>query len=79
MGPGIYDAASCNYEKIVKKDEIKENLDRSACKERRRCPSGTPGDARDAPTELFQQKYKNKLYKGSAPRAADAARYARAR
>ena len=37
--------------------EIKEKLDRSASNARRRCPSGTPGNARGAPTENFQQKY----------------------
>ena len=39
--------------------EVKEKLDRSASNARRRCPSGTPGDATDAPTEQFQQKDKN--------------------
>ena len=42
------------------KEETKEKIDRSVSNERRRCPSGTPGDARDAPTEHFQQKYQNK-------------------
>ena len=40
--------------------ETKEMLDRSARNGRRRCPSGTPGDARDAPIKHFQQKGKNK-------------------
>ena len=44
------------------KEEIKEKLDRSASNDRRRCPSGTPGDARDAPIEHFQQKDKNKYF-----------------
>ena len=35
------------------KEEIKEKLDRSASNERRRLPSGTPGDARDAPGEIL--------------------------
>ena len=39
------------------KEEIKEKLDRSASNERRRCPSGRSGGARDAPTAHFQQKY----------------------
>ena len=38
--------------------QIKEKLDRPARKGRRQCPSGTPGDARDAPSEHFQQKDK---------------------
>ena len=33
--------------------EIEEKLDRSASNERRRCRSGTPGNARGAPTEHF--------------------------
>ena len=37
--------------------EIKEKLERSARNARRRCRSGTPGNARGAPTEHFQQKY----------------------
>ena len=44
------------------KEEIKEKLDRSASNDRRRCPSGTPGDARDAPIEHFQQKDENKYF-----------------
>ena len=40
--------------------EIKEKLGRSASNGRRRCPTGTPGDARDAPTEHFRQEDKNK-------------------
>ena len=36
--------------------EIKEKLDRSARNARRLYRSGTPGNARGAPTEHFQQK-----------------------
>ena len=36
--------------------EIKEKLDRSVSNARRWCRSGTPGNARGAPTEHFQQK-----------------------
>ena len=39
--------------------QIKEKLDRPAGKGRRQCPSGTPGDAIDAPIEHFQQKDKS--------------------
>ena len=36
--------------------ETNEKLDCSASNARRRCPSGTPGNARGSPTEHFQQK-----------------------
>ena len=42
--------------KKKKAEQIKEKLDLPASNGRRRCRSGTPGDARDAPTEHFQQK-----------------------
>ena len=43
--------------KIIKAEqETKEKLDRSASNARRRCRSGTPGDAREVPSEHFQKK-----------------------
>ena len=42
--------------------ETKEKLDRSASNARRRCRSGTPGDAREVPTEHFQKKDVKQVY-----------------
>ena len=43
--------------KMIKTEqETKEKQDRSARNARRRCRSGTPGDAREVPTEHFQKK-----------------------
>ena len=41
------------------KEEEKEKLYRSKSNGRRRYPRGNSGRARDAPTEQFQQIYKN--------------------
>ena len=42
--------------------QIKEKLDRPASNGRGQCPSETPGDARDASTEHFQQEDKSMLF-----------------
>ena len=51
---------ACTKQMVEIKEKLK--LDRSASNGRRRCRSGTPGDARDAPTEHFRQKDPSKKF-----------------